>query len=210
MNRAVRMIMNVSATALALCFAGSTPALAQELCPPGQVFIAMSQAGNGIASMPICQTPYQAPYKRPHPLMNRDPATLNHHVWGAIVEARDGTPYTSFGKLDKKAAVAEAKAECEKHGGGPCRLGIVEANQYMAVTRHNNQNYYGTYRFPRLAVEQAQDKCRKAGGSECGVTAILFSNKGLVDYEQLQQPPPPGAGDALKEFYKDYGNPVRN
>lgn len=208
MDKAIRTALTVVAmiTAIGLSALGMETS-AQGACPEGQVMVGATQGGQGIASTPICQVPYEAPYKAPHPLTTRDPATFNDRTWGAIVEAGDGSFHTSFGQLDKKSAVAEANAACRQHGAGPCRLTSTPRNNYVAVTRHDNKNYYGSYVFPRGAVEQAQKKCRKADGTECGVTFMFFSNKGLVDLQPPRKPLPPGAGEALREFARDHAPP---
>lgn len=98
--------------------------------------------------------------------------------WGAIYESADGQVHQTHCKASQQDAVKWAQIQCERSNRGPCRPVFVGKKQVVAITRHANRNYIAANGSGKKAIRQAQDLCRKAGGSDCRIQFLYDSRIG--------------------------------
>lgn len=89
---------------------------------PGVVVVGQTQSGQGVGSIPLCQTVEQTQNSKTQ-------AAQWESRWGAITaDVGHGVVGSSSGAPDANAAEHEAVADCQAKGGSDCKVQISFAN----------------------------------------------------------------------------------
>ncbi len=163
------MVIRIIPVALLLLTAFAvTPAYAEGGCPPGMYPIggqgvqgcapipgAQAGAGGGASSTPLPPRPTGEWIK----------------TWGALAGAVDGTAGgASVNQLTEDAARLKAVENCERQGGGRCKVDFVYQNQCVSAVNSelvSTGTKYASAGSVESATRLAVQACTAAGGKEC-------------------------------------------
>lgn len=121
---------------------------------PGEQIVGMTQGGNGLAPVPLCQR-IDAPAQR-----RRDTRYRWESRWGAIAaDVERGILGTSSTVAKERDAVAQAVANCKAKGGIDCQPQWIYADQCVAMAVGTTALGFGTDVTLLGASKAAIDNC---------------------------------------------------
>lgn len=151
---------------VALVFSWSLHAFAEGNCPPGMYPIG-GQGVQGCAPIPGASgsTAPQVPAPPPRPTGEWI------KTWGALAGAIGGTEGgASESQLTEDAARNKAIENCQRQGGGRCKVDFVYQNQCVSAVNSelvSTGTKYASSGTIASATKLAVEECKKAGGQEC-------------------------------------------
>lgn len=128
---------------------------------PGEVVVGETQAGNGVASVPLCQRTGGSPQGTASQPQWQD-------RWGTIAtDEPNAVLGTSSGRSSRQAAEQAALADCQAKGGSSCKLGIPYRNGCVAFTV-SDSNFTTTADITlEVAKTSGMETCKKSGAAHC-------------------------------------------
>lgn len=162
------LIRVIQVVLLLLTASAATSAFAEGGCPPGMYPIG-GQGVQGCAPIPGAQGGAGSGSSYSPPLPPR-PSGEWIKTWGALAGAIDGTEGgASESQLTEDAARNKAIENCQRQGGGRCKVDFVYQNQCVSAVNSelvSTGTKYASSGTVASATKLAVQECKKAGGKE--------------------------------------------